>query len=134
MNVHLVDVNTEQMNEKKNQYINQMNMMQEDYASLQYRNNANITNYMLEIKEQKFVHRQSIRILQKEYGELQLIVAKDTQDVIISLRNEHQEVVNELIETFQLKCDDLSEQRDEYAEEADMWRRRAQSKSKSKKR
>ena len=88
------------------------------------------TNYMLEIKEQKFVHRQSIRILQKEYGELQLIVAKDTQDVIISLRNEHQEVVNELIETFQLKCDDLSEQRDEYAEEADMWRRRAQSKSK----
>ena len=134
MNVHLVDVNTEQINEKKNQYINQMNMMQEDYASLQNRNNANITNYMLEIKEQKFVHRQSIRILQKEYGELQLIVAKDTQDVIISLRKEHQEVVNELIETFQLKCDDLSEQRDEYAEEADMWRRRAQSKSKSKKR
>ena len=134
MNVHLVDVNTEQINEKKNQYINQMNMMQEDYASLHNRNNANITNYMLEIKEQKFVHRQSIRILQKEYGELQLIVAKDTQDVIISLRNEHQEVVNELIETFQLKCDDLSEQRDEYAEEADMWRRRAHSKSKSKKR
>ena len=80
----------------------------------------------LALKEQRYAHRQSLCLLREEYAELQLSIATNANKETILLREEHQSIVTELVEMFQQKCLDLVTQRDEYAEEAEIWRRRAE--------
>lgn len=80
----------------------------------------------LALKEQRYAHRQSLCLLREEYAELQLSIATNANKETILLREEHQSIVTELVDMFQKKCLDLVTQRDEYAEEAEIWRRRAE--------
>ena len=109
-------------------FVNRMHMMAEDYTSLvnatQERTLKKAKEHTKAVHEQRKAHRHSLRMLRQEYGELQLSVAKDSQQEIAALREEHQKVVQDLVQMFQRKCNDLVMQRDEYAEEADTWRKR----------
>jgi len=134
-------INTQQIND---QLTTQMQTMQEEHANTLidmkekeaiHRNEqikALQNQHAVGIHEQRHNHRESLRVLRQEYSELQMTIASDSNAEIVRLREEHQQIVLELVEMFNCKCDALVEQRDEYAEEVERLRKRCRRMKKEK--
>ena len=119
---------------KTNNNIKQLNdhlrMLNEDYNSMLIETNERKEElkkkmnkeHAVAIYEQRCSHQQSVKILREEYSELQMTIATEMNTKVEHLRQEHKQLVHTLVEEYNITCDDLVQQRDEYAEEVEKLR------------
>jgi hypothetical protein len=125
----------DEMNQlKTNNNIKQLNdhlrMLNEDYNSMLIETNERKEElkkkmnkeHAVAIYEQRCSHQQSVKILREEYSELQMTIATEMNTKVEHLRQEHKQLVHTLVEEYNITCDDLVQQRDEYAEEVEKLR------------